>query len=269
MQHKSGKSLVGHKQIAARGLEMMDKATIDAVERFQPCGYPSDAATLVIVELDGTAAEVDSLVDVVEQIARAEGATTTKVSTSEAERLRFWAGRKNAFPAVSCIGPDYLCMDGTIPRGKLPEVLTGMEALAREHGLRVANVFHAGADGGVCGRPRVRGVRLPAWRMGRAGWPIAIAVALCLGVTGIFLWKRAKARRTRTGPGAALLEKVEADLPDCVTSGACSQTWHGGAWRPSPHLHDRDGDRDRPDPPWEPSTGPAIHLVLVTYCCNR
>jgi glycolate oxidase len=130
------------------GLEMMDKATIDAVERFQPCGYPSDAAALVIVELDGTAAEVDSLVGVVEQIARAEGATTTKVSTSEAERLQFWAGRKNAFPAVSCIGPDYLCMDGTIPRGKLPEVLTGMEALAREHGLRVANVFHAG-DGNL------------------------------------------------------------------------------------------------------------------------
>ncbi len=130
------------------GLEMMDKATIDAVERFQPCGYPDDAAALVIVELDGTAAEVDSLVGVVEQIARAEGATTTKVSNSEAERLQFWAGRKNAFPAVSCIGPDYLCMDGTIPRGKLPEVLTGMEALAREHGLRVANVFHAG-DGNL------------------------------------------------------------------------------------------------------------------------
>ena len=130
------------------GLEMMDKATIDAVERFQPCGYPSDAAALVIVELDGTAAEVDLLVGVVEQIARAEGATTTKVSTSEAERLRFWAGRKNAFPAVSCIGPDYLCMDGTIPRGKLPEVLIGMEALARERGLRVANVFHAG-DGNL------------------------------------------------------------------------------------------------------------------------
>ncbi|MGA8171131.1 MAG: FAD-linked oxidase C-terminal domain-containing protein, partial [Methylocystis sp.] len=130
------------------GMEMMDKATIDAVERFQPCGYPGDAAALVIVELDGTAAEVDSLVGVVEGIARAEGATTTKISASEAERLQFWAGRKNAFPAVSCIGPDYLCMDGTIPRGKLAEVLIGMEALARQHGLRVANVFHAG-DGNL------------------------------------------------------------------------------------------------------------------------
>ena len=105
------------------GMEMMDKATIHAVERFQPCGYPMDAEALVIVELDGTQAEVDHLVGVVETIARAEGATSTKISTSEAERLQFWAGRKNAFPAVSCIQPDYLCMDGTIPRARLPEVL--------------------------------------------------------------------------------------------------------------------------------------------------
>jgi glycolate oxidase len=130
------------------GLEMMDKATIAAVERFQPCGYPLDAEAVVIVELDGTEAEVDELVRVVETIARDEGATTTKVSRNEAERLQFWAGRKNAFPAVSCIGPDYLCMDGTIPRGRLPEVLTGMDELAKTHGLRVANVFHAG-DGNL------------------------------------------------------------------------------------------------------------------------
>jgi glycolate oxidase len=129
-------------------MEMMDKATIHAVERFQPCGYPLDAAAIVIVELDGTPAEVDHLVGVVEEIARAEGATTSKASTGEAERLQFWAGRKNAFPAVSCIGPDYLCMDGTIPRGRLPEVLKGMDALAQKHGLRVANVFHAG-DGNL------------------------------------------------------------------------------------------------------------------------
>ncbi len=130
------------------GMEMMDRATIHAVERFQPCGYPLDAAAIVIVELDGTPAEVDHLVGVVEEIARAEGATTSKASTGEAERLKFWAGRKNAFPAVSCIGPDYLCMDGTIPRGRLPEVLKGMDALAQKHGLRVANVFHAG-DGNL------------------------------------------------------------------------------------------------------------------------
>ena len=130
------------------GMEMMDKATIHAVERFQPCGYPLDAEALVIVELDGTQAEVDHLAAAVEDIARAEGATTTKASTSEAERLQFWAGRKNAFPAVSCIGPDYLCMDGTIPRARLPEVLDGMSELAARYGLRVANVFHAG-DGNL------------------------------------------------------------------------------------------------------------------------
>jgi glycolate oxidase len=130
------------------GLEMMDAATIGAVENFQPCGYPLDAGAIVIVELDGTPAEVDHLVAVVESIAREEGATETRASQSEAERLRFWAGRKNAFPAVSCIGPDYLCMDGTIPRGRLPEVLTRMDGLAKFHGLRVANVFHAG-DGNL------------------------------------------------------------------------------------------------------------------------
>ncbi|RTL81301.1 MAG: FAD-binding protein [Hyphomicrobiales bacterium] len=130
------------------GMEMMDKATIHAVERFQPCGYPLDAEALVLVELDGTQAEVDLLVGVVEAIARDEGATTTKISTSETERLQFWAGRKNAFPAVSCIKPDYLCMDGTIPRGRLPEVLAGMDEIAKAQGLQVANVFHAG-DGNL------------------------------------------------------------------------------------------------------------------------
>ncbi len=130
------------------GMEMMDKATIHAVERFQPCGYPMDAEALVIVELDGTQAEVDLLAGVVETIARAEGATSTKISTTEAERLQFWAGRKNAFPAVSCIQPDYLCMDGTIPRARLPEVLAGMDEIAKREGLQVANVFHAG-DGNL------------------------------------------------------------------------------------------------------------------------
>jgi len=134
--------------IVPGGLEMMDNATIRAVEAFQPCGYPLDAGAVVIVELDGAAAEVDHLVKEVEAIAQAEGATTTKISQSEEERLRFWAGRKNAFPAVSCIGPDYLCMDGTIPRARLPEVLTRMDELAKARGLRVANVFHAG-DGNL------------------------------------------------------------------------------------------------------------------------
>jgi len=130
------------------GMEMMDKAAIDAAEAFRPCGYPADAQGLVIVELDGTAAEVDHLCGEVAKIAHANGATSVRTSTSETERLGFWFGRKNAFPAVGAIGPDYLCMDGTIPRGRLAEVLAGMDELAVRHGLRVANVFHAG-DGNL------------------------------------------------------------------------------------------------------------------------
>ena len=130
------------------GMEMMDKPAIDAAEAFQPCGYPQDAQGLVIVELDGTPAEVDHLTEEVAKIARGRGATSVHVSTSEAERLRFWFGRKNAFPAVGAIGPDYLCMDGTIPRKALPLVLRRMDELAAKHGLRVANVFHAG-DGNL------------------------------------------------------------------------------------------------------------------------
>ena len=130
------------------GLEMMDGPAIRATEDFQPCGYPTDAASLLICELDGEASEVDHLVERVSAIARAVGATVIRASESEEERLGFWAGRKNSFPAVGAIGPDYLCMDGTIPRGRLAEVLAGMTELADRHGLRVANVFHAG-DGNL------------------------------------------------------------------------------------------------------------------------
>ena len=134
--------------IVPGGLEMMDGPAIRATEDFQPCGYPRDAASLLICELDGEASEVNHLVERVSEIARAAGATTIRASESEEERLGFWAGRKNSFPAVGAIGPDYLCMDGTIPRGRLAEVLAGMSELAEKHGLRVANVFHAG-DGNL------------------------------------------------------------------------------------------------------------------------
>jgi len=130
------------------GLEMMDGPAIRAAEDFQPCGYPTDAASLLICELDGEASEVDHLVGRVSAMARDAGATTIRASESEEERLGFWAGRKNSFPAVGAIGPDYLCMDGTIPRGRLAEVLAGITELAGKHGLRVANVFHAG-DGNL------------------------------------------------------------------------------------------------------------------------
>ncbi|WP_421692748.1 FAD-linked oxidase C-terminal domain-containing protein [Aestuariivirga sp.] len=130
------------------GMEMMDRPAIHAAEEFVHANYPLDVEALLIVELDGPQVEVDHLIERVSEIARANQATTLRVSTSEEERLLFWAGRKAAFPAVGRISPDYLCMDGTIPRKRLPEVLQGMEQLSRIHRLRVANVFHAG-DGNL------------------------------------------------------------------------------------------------------------------------
>jgi glycolate oxidase len=130
------------------GMEMMDRPAIHAVEEFVHANYPLDVEALLIVELDGPAVEVDHLIAEVSGIATKNNSTTLRISKTEAERLLFWAGRKAAFPAVGRISPDYLCMDGTIPRKRLSEVLTGMAALSVKYGLRVANVFHAG-DGNL------------------------------------------------------------------------------------------------------------------------
>ena len=130
------------------GMEMMDRPAIHAVEEFVHAGYPLDVEALLIVELDGPSAEVDHLLERVESIARACRASVVRVSTSEEERLLFWAGRKAAFPAVGRISPDYYCMDGTIPRAQLPLVLARMREMSEKYGLRVANVFHAG-DGNL------------------------------------------------------------------------------------------------------------------------
>jgi glycolate oxidase len=130
------------------GMEIMDGPAIRATEDFVHAGYPLDVEALLIVELDGPAAEVDDLIKRVETIARGCRAMSCKPSTSEQERLLFWAGRKAAFPAVGRISPDYYCMDGTIPRAKLPLVLNRMKAMSEKYRLRVANVFHAG-DGNL------------------------------------------------------------------------------------------------------------------------
>ena len=130
------------------GMEMMDKPAIHAAEEFVHAGYPLDVEAILIVELDGPEAEVNHLIGEVETIARKYGAVSIRVSSSEDERLVFWAGRKAAFPAVGRISPDYLCMDGTIPRKQLPLVLNRMAEMSEHHGLRVANVFHAG-DGNL------------------------------------------------------------------------------------------------------------------------
>src|SRR3954452_12335261 len=130
------------------GMEMMDKPAIHAAEAFVHAGYPLDVEALLIIELDGPGIEVDELIKRVEAIAQGCGSTTLQTSRSEAERNLFWAGRKAAFPAVGRISPDYLCMDGTIPRGALPQALARIRDLSEKYGLRVANVFHAG-DGNL------------------------------------------------------------------------------------------------------------------------
>jgi len=130
------------------GMEMMDGPAINAAEDFVQAGYPRDVEALLIVELDGPQAEVDYLIGEVSKIAEAKGAVTSRISETEEERLIFWAGRKAAFPAVGRISPDYYCMDGTIPRARLPQVLKRMRELSEHYGLRVANVFHAG-DGNL------------------------------------------------------------------------------------------------------------------------
>jgi glycolate oxidase len=134
--------------IIPAGLEMMDGPAIRAAEDFVRAGYPLDAAALLIVELDGPQAEVDELIARVTDIANLHGATSCRASVDETQRLRFWAGRKAAFPAVGRISPDYLCMDGSIPRHQLAPVLRSIAELSVRHGLRVANVFHAG-DGNL------------------------------------------------------------------------------------------------------------------------
>src|ERR1700722_6780138 len=130
------------------GMEIMDRPAVAAAEAFVHAGYPLDCEALLIVELDGCEAEVDHLIAEVEALAERHGATSCRTSQSEAERLLFWAGRKAAFPAVGRLSPDYYCMDGTIPRREIAEVLSRMRQMEGAHGLRVANVFHAG-DGNL------------------------------------------------------------------------------------------------------------------------
>ena len=134
--------------IIPAGLEMMDKPATRAVEDFVHAGYNLDAEAILLVESDGTPEEVADEMVRIEDVLREAGAVEVRVSNSEAERLKFWAGRKAAFPAVGRISPDYYCIDGTIPRRALPQVLEAIEAMTKEFGLRCANVFHAG-DGNL------------------------------------------------------------------------------------------------------------------------
>src|SRR5579885_1954199 len=126
------------------GLEMMDQTSIEAVEPYAQAGYPLDAQAILLCEADGAAEDVAEQIAQMSAILKDGGATTLRVSSSEAERLRLWAGRKAAFPAVGRLAPDYYCVDGTIPRKSLPHVLRSIAQMEKKYGLRCANVFHAG-----------------------------------------------------------------------------------------------------------------------------
>ncbi|MCH9674038.1 MAG: FAD-binding protein [Gammaproteobacteria bacterium] len=130
------------------GLEMMDALAIQAAEDFAHCGYPRDAQAILLCEVDGTPEEVSAQLERVERVMYDAGATHVRTAQDEAERMQFWQGRKSAFPAVGRISPDYYCIDGTIPRKRLAEVLKRMAQMSAEYDLAVANVFHAG-DGNL------------------------------------------------------------------------------------------------------------------------
>ncbi|MCK6392321.1 FAD-linked oxidase C-terminal domain-containing protein [Zoogloea sp.] len=134
--------------IIPAGLEMMDQPATAAVEEFVHAGYPLDAKAILLCESDGTPEEVSEEIGRVRALLEEAGATEVRVSRDEAERLRFWAGRKAAFPAAGRISPDYYCMDGTIPRKRLGEMLQAIQAMEKKYAMRCINVFHAG-DGNL------------------------------------------------------------------------------------------------------------------------
>jgi len=134
--------------IVPAGLEMMDHLAIQAAEAFAQVGYPTDAQAILLCEIDGTDDGVADYIAKVETVLKQAGATEVRTSQNEAQRMQFWAGRKAAFPAVGRLAPDYYCMDGTIPKAKLPFVLSEIARWSEEYDLPVANVFHAG-DGNM------------------------------------------------------------------------------------------------------------------------
>jgi glycolate oxidase len=167
--------------IIPAGLEMMDRTSSRMVEPFVKAGYDLDAAAILLCEADGAAWEVEEEIGRMTAVLQGAGASAIAVSQSEAERLRFWSGRKNAFPAAGRISPDYYCMDGTIPRKHLARVLAGIAAMEGEFGLRCANVFHAG-DGNL--HPLILFDANQPGELERAEAFGAAILALCIEVGG-------------------------------------------------------------------------------------
>jgi glycolate oxidase len=181
--------------IIPAGLEMMDRTSSRMVEPFVKAGYDTDAAAILLCEADGTQLEVDEEIERMTAVLEAAGASAITVSQTEAERLKFWSGRKNAFPAAGRISPDYYCMDGTIPRKNLAQVLTGIEQMETTYGLRCANVFHAG-DGNL--HPLILFDANQPGELDRAEEFGAAILALCVEVGG-----------TITGEHGVGIEKID------------------------------------------------------------
>jgi len=171
--------------IIPAGLEMMDKPATAAVEPYVKAGYDLDAAAILLCESDGTPEEVAEEIARVTTVLTAAGASDIRVSQSEAERLRFWAGRKAAFPAVGRITPDYYCMDGTIPRKRLAEMLAAIAGMEKKYHLRCANVFHAG-DGNLHPLIMYDAAKPGEWARAEAfgGEILELSVALGGSITG-------------------------------------------------------------------------------------
>jgi glycolate oxidase len=189
--------------IIPAGLEMMDRTSSRMVEPFVKAGYDLDAAAILLCEADGTALEVAEEIGRMTAVLKDAGASAITVSQNEAERLRFWSGRKNAFPAAGRISPDYYCMDGTIPRKHLARVLSRIEDMETTFGLRCANVFHAG-DGNM--HPLILFDANQPGELQRAEDFGAAILALCVEVGG-----------TITGEHGVGVEKIDSM---CVQFGA-------------------------------------------------
>jgi glycolate oxidase len=189
--------------IIPAGLEMMDRTSSRMVEPFVKAGYDLDAAAILLCEADGTALEVAEEIERMTAVLQGAGASAIAVSQNEAERLRFWSGRKNAFPACGRISPDYYCMDGTIPRKHLAHVLSRIEEMESVYGLRCANVFHAG-DGNM--HPLIMFDANQPGELERAEDFGAAILALCVEVGG-----------TITGEHGVGVEKIDSM---CVQFGA-------------------------------------------------
>ena len=189
--------------IVPAGLEMMDSPAICAAEAFAKCGYPLDAAALLLCEVDGLTGDVSLQLARSQSVLAQSGATSVRVAADAAERLRMWSGRKAAFPAVGRLAPDYYCMDGTIPRRHLPDVLEQIDAMSKEYGLPVANVFHAG-DGNL--HPLIMFDAGAADELQRAEKFGAAILELCVAVGG-----------TVTGEHGVGVEKLG---PMCTQFGA-------------------------------------------------